>query len=153
MKQKPIIIGMLPSATTNIQMWRLLHYRTCVTEIQYHNSFDRRTLVRNGEYDRLAARARAFEMFHELRDSRRTVVLLGQDVREAFHFVLSDYGNKFILGDQHGLPPVLIHPQEAGGCTWRQIPHPSCTAFYNEEKSRKLVELLMEELYNEYQNT
>ncbi len=93
----------------------------------------------------------------ELRDSGRTIVLLGSAVREAFHYVLSDVPSVHIndavwFGEPTGgLPPVLVHPQQAAGCTWRQIPHPSGrNRWYNEPKNVKVVELLMEELYVAY---
>ncbi len=102
------------------------------------------------EWDRLAARARAYEMVCELRGSGRTVVLLGQSVREAFDYVMGD-DTRVHVGDLAGLPPLLVHPQMAGGCTWRQIPHPTGrNLFYNDPDNRKVVELLMEELYVEY---
>ena len=81
-------------------------------------------------------------LLDDLHDSGRTIVLLGNAVREAFSRALGG-----------SLPPVLIHPQTVGGCTWRQIPHPSGrNLYYNAEANRKVVELLMEELYVEYRN-
>jgi hypothetical protein len=162
---KPILIGMnnplstrpghelypLPEGCTGNRLWKILHARTGASMSQYRDAFERRNLVRGLEYDRIAARARAYETVLELRGSGRTVVLLGNAVREAFHYVLRD---GVLLGNTDyttGLPPLLVHPQEAGGCIWRQIPHPSGrNLWYNEQKNVKVVELLMEELYVGY---
>ena len=165
---KPILIGMnnpvstrpghelypLPEGCTGNRLWRMLNSRTGASMHQYLNTFERRNLVRGVEYDRLAARARAHEVVQELRGSGRTVVLLGNAVREAFHFCLKNSGDLLSsvpVPDESGLPPLLVHPQEAGGCTWRQIPHPSGrNLFYNDAKNREVVALLMEELYVNY---
>jgi hypothetical protein len=151
---KPILCGMnnplstrpghelypAPEGCTGHRLWRMLNARTGAFRQHYLDTFERRNLVRGLEYDKLKARARAHEMVMELRDSGRTVVLLGQDVRRAFDHALGG-----------ALPPVLIHPTVAGGCTWRQIPHPSGrNLYYNDPENRKVVELLMEELYVEY---
>lgn len=147
---KPIIIGMnntlrtrpghelypSPEGSTGHRLWQMLNARTGASHAAYLDAFERRNLVIARQFDRLAARARAYEMVIELHGSGRTVLLLGQSVREAFNFVLGG-----------GLPPLLIHPQEAGGITWRQIPHPSGRNGYDVEENRKVVELLMEELY------
>jgi len=80
------------------------------------------------------------ETIEELADTGRVVVLLGNSVREAFDRALSG-----------GLPPVLLHPQQAMGCTWRQVPHPSGrNLWYNVPENVRVVELLMEELYDDY---
>jgi hypothetical protein len=173
MKMKPILCGMnnplstrpghelypAPEGCTGHRLWQMLHARTGASRLQYLEAFERRNLVRGLEWNRLAARARAHEIVCELRDSGRVVVLLGQSVREAFDYVLKDE-NKFVIstgplsaewtGERSGfgLPPLLVHPQEAAGVTWRQIPHPSGrNLWYNEPENRKVVELLMEELY------
>lgn len=161
---KPILIGLnnpvsqrpghelypLPEGCTGHRIWRMLHDRTSATMSQYLETFERRNLVRAVEYDRMKGRARAYEIVVELRGSGRTVVLLGNAVREAFDWVMRGEG----LLDQScasGIPPLLVHPQEAGGCTWRQIPHPSGrNLFYNDEKNREVVALLLEELYLSY---
>lgn len=166
---KPILIGMnnpvstrpghelypLPEGCTGNRLWKMLHQRTGASMSQYRDTFERRNLVRGLEYDRLRARARAHEMVCELRGSGRTVVLLGNAVREAFNFCLRGSGTLFEPEpggtSSDGLPPLLVHPQEAGGCTWRQIPHPSGrNLFYNSEKNREVVALLLEELYLAY---
>jgi hypothetical protein len=100
----------------------------------YRDVFERRNLIRGSTWDAVHAKARAHEVACELHGSGRTVVLLGQDVRQAF-----------------GHPRLLIHPQEIGGVVWRQLPHPSGrNTWYNKEENKKLAELLLEELYNGY---
>lgn len=166
---KPILVGMnnpistrpghelypAPDHCTGHRLWQMLNSRTGASRLQYLECFERRNLVRGLQWDRLAARARAYEVVQELRGSGRTVVLLGQSVREAFHYVLTDLEiNDYEAGSrpyQGGLPPLLVHPQVAGGVAWRQIPHPSGrNLWYNSEENRKVVELLMEELYAGY---
>lgn len=142
-----------PDGCTGHRLWQLLNARTSASRVQYLDSFERRNLVRGPMWDQLAARARAYEVVCELRDSGRTIVLLGQEVRMAFDFALRDDVPSPRLGawDTGGLPPLLIHPQQAAGCTWRQVPHPSArVTWYDRPENVKLVELLMEELYNEY---
>ena len=160
---KPILIGMnnpistrpghelypAPEGCTGWRLWRMLNARTGASRIQYLDTFERRNLVVGKEWDRLAARARAYEVVQELRDSGRTVVLLGQSVREAFHYVLEEWHGVPV----GGLPALLIHPQQVEGVTWRQVPHPSGrNLWFNEPENRKVVELLLEELYWRYHN-
>lgn len=162
---RPIIVGMnnpvstrpghelypLPEGCTGNRLWKMLHSRTGASMRQYVDAFERRNLVVGKEWDRLAARARAYEVVCELRDSGRTVVVLGQEVRAAFDYVIGGDGWANLSNDRGGLPPLLVHPQQAAGCTWRQVPHPSgLNRWYNDPKNVKLVELLMEELYVEY---
>lgn len=162
---KPVIVGMnnpistrpghelypAPDGCTGHRLWQLLNTRTGASRVQYLDSFERRNLVRGPMWDRLAARARAYEVVCELRDSGRTIVLLGQEVRMAFDFALRNEQFDWSDGLRQGLPPLLIHPQQAAGCTWRQVPHPSArVTWYDRPENVKLVELLMEELYNEY---
>lgn len=174
---KPILVGMnnpistrpghelypAPEGCTGWRLWQLLAARTGASRLQYLDVFERRNLVRDLTWNRLAARARAYEMVCELRGSGRTVVLLGQSVREAFDYVIKGEPCRFCgtgpcetcmntgLDEPNGLPPILVHPQVAGGCTWRQVPHPSGrNMWYNDSDNKKVVELLMEELYVEY---
>lgn len=150
-----------PDGCTGHRLWRMLHARTGAFRQQYLDAFERRNLVRGMQFDRMRARASAYEFVCELSGSGRTIVLLGNAVREAFHWVLKDHGCLVQSGaldcdphEIHGLPPVLIHPQQVAGCTWRQVPHPSGrNLWYNSEKNRHVVELLMEELYVEYVKT
>lgn len=174
---KPILVGMnnpisikaghelypLPEGCAGHRLYKMLQQRTGATMRQYVDSFERRNLVCATQYERLAARARAYEMVSELRDSGRTVVLLGNSVRGAFDWVIKNERCRYCgngpcencmntgLNDPNGLPPLLVHPQIIGGVVYRQIPHPSGrNLWYNEPKNVKVVELLMEELYVEY---
>jgi hypothetical protein len=146
--RRPILVGMnnplsiapgyelfpAPRGSAGHRLWSMLHARTGAFRQQYLDAFERKNLVRGLEYNKQEARLRAGALAHELRDSGRTVVLLGQDVRRAF-----------------GHPEHLLHPQEIDGCTWRQVPHPSGKShWYEELENRKLVELLLEELYMDY---
>ncbi len=124
----------LPEGCSGHRLWRMLSERTGATMRQYRDTFDRTNLVRGQDYDGTRARARAHELTIALENSGRTVVLLGQAVRAAF-----------------GHPRLLVHPQEIGGCTWRQVPHPSGRClWYNDAENRKVVAMLLEELYVEY---
>lgn len=128
----------LPTGCTGHRIYEMLCSRLPnVTRRQYLDTFERRNLVRGVDFDKTRAKARAHEIMCELEGSGRTIVLLGQDVRRAFN-----------------IPPLLIHPQVIGGCTWRQMPHPSGrNLFYNVPENRKVVELLLEELYVQYHET
>ncbi len=120
----------------------MLRERTGARRGQYLDAFERRNLVTGLEWNRPAARARACEIVQELQGSGRVVVLLGRSVQEAFNYAMPG---------ALPLPPLLVHPQESCGCTWRQIPHPSGrNLWYNDPENKKVVELLMEELYVEY---
>ncbi len=142
---KPILIGMnnpvnvgvgyelypSPEGCTGHRLWRMLNERTGASRSAYLDAFERRNLVRHKLYDRTIARLNAADIQRELRGTGRHVVLLGREVQQAFAH-----------------PPLLIHPQVIGGCTWRQLPHPSGRNFwYNDPDNVKLAELLLEELY------
>lgn len=145
---KPLLIGMnnpvsterghelfpAPEGCTGHRLWRMLHERTSATRMSYLESFERRNLVRSAIYSATVARLNAREIYRELESTGRTIVLLGRSVQVAFN-----------------IPPLLVHPQVIGGCTWRQIPHPSGrNLWYNDKKNVKVVELLLEELYRAY---
>lgn len=145
---RPLLVGMnnplstmpghelfpLPEGCTGNRLWKMLHSRTGANELQYLEAFERRNLVQGTDYVGTRAKARAHEISLELEGTGRTVVLLGQDVRKAF-----------------GHPRLLVHPQVIGGCTWRQIPHPSGrNLWYNVPDNVRVVELLLEELYVQY---
>lgn len=147
---RPILIGMNnplslapghelyphPPGCTGHRLWSMLNERLpIVTRRRYLDTFERRNLVVGTQYDKRIARASASLIYAELWGSGRVVVLLGNAVRDAF-------------GD---VPPLLLHPQLIGGCTWRQIPHPSGrNLWYNVPENRKLVGVLLEELYAAY---
>ena len=173
---RPILIGMnnplslrpghelypAPEGCTGHRLWQLLHSRTGASRLQYIDAFERRNLVRGRAWDRLTARVRAHEMVCELRGSGRTIVLLGGSVREAFDWALSNasaphevVGMALWSGEPtETLPKLLVHPQEVAGCTWRQVPHPSGrNLWYNDPENRKVVAMLMEELYVKQRET
>ena len=145
---KPILIGMnnpisfesghelfpAPEGCTGHRLWRLLTARTGASRKDYLETFERRNLVRGSVFIKMAARTRAAEITRELFGSGRVVVLLGREVQSAF-----------------AIPPLLVHPQVIGGCTWRQLPHPSGrNMWYNEPENVRVAELLMEELYVQF---
>lgn len=147
---KPVLIGMnnplwrgaagyelypAPEGCTGHRLWRMLNERTGAFRRDYLDTFDRRNLVTgNVGYDYDIAKSTADNIFREFWGSGRVVVLLGEDVRRAF-----------------GHPRLLLHPQVIGGCTWRQVPHPSGrNLWYNSQENRNLVAVLLEELYNDY---
>ncbi len=151
---RPILVGMnnplstrpghelypYPPGCTGHRLWTMLETRTGARRGQYLEAFERRNLVAGVKFDHRAARPRAMEMVEELKGSGRTIVLLGNSVRECFNLALEGQ-----------LPPLLVHPTTVGGCVWRQIPHPSgLNRWYNAPENTKVVELLMEELYVEY---
>jgi len=142
---KPVIIGMnnplssdpkhvlypYPPGCTGYRLWKMLEARRPgVLRKQYLDTFDRRNLVSTIAWDKDVAEKSARTMRPEL--VGRVVLLLGQDVRRAF-----------------GVPPLLVHPQEIDGVTWRQLPHPSGrNLWYNEPKNRRLAEVLLGDLYD-----
>lgn len=151
MKQRPILIGMnnpisqqdghqlypYPPGCTGHRLYEMLTERLpSVSRRQYLDTFERRNLVTGRSWSRPLGQSEAARTFAELFGSGRTIVLLGREVQAAF-----------------SIPPVLLHPQVIGGSTWRQIPHPSgLNRWYNVSENRKLVGLLLEELYQAYNN-
>jgi hypothetical protein len=137
---KPLLIGISSTITTpessiDHQLWKMLHARTGAIMKDYTENFERRNLVR-GSYDRRHFQAGAHRILCDIRDSGRTVILIGKMVREAFNHVTCG-----------ALPPVLIHPIQIGGCTWRQIPHVH-SRWYKTEENCRVIEMLLEELYD-----
>lgn len=148
---KPMLIGMnnplstrpgyelypAPEGCTGHRIWQMLTSRTDCTRMDYIQTFERRNLVVGIHYDRAAAKKSAGKIVQELFGTRRTIVVLGEDVRKAF-----------------GLEKNLIHPQEMHGCTWRQLPHPSGrNLWYNSESNRVAAAMLLEELYRAAKDT
>lgn len=149
MTDKPVLIGMNnplstddehalwphPEGCTGHRLWCMLRERLPhVGRKDYLDTFERRNLVRGIAFSRALARQEAARVFAAMWGSRRTVVLLGEDVRRAF---------------EH--PRLLVEPQVIGGCTWRQLPHPSGrNMWYNSPEHRKMAGVLMEELYVAY---
>ena len=146
---RPILVGMnnplslapghelfpYPPGCTGHRLYEMLRERLPeVRRGQYLDAFERRNLVVGRKFDHEIARANADLTYAELWGSGRAVVLLGEEVRRAF-----------------GHPRLLVEPQVIGGVTWRQIPHPSgLNRWYNAPDNRKVVGLLLEELYVEH---
>lgn len=144
---RPVLIGMnnphsddpryalfpLPRSSAGGRLFRLLVGRKPDVERGgYVRAFDRRNLL-VGEWHKSKARWAAALLHDELRESGRTVLLFGAQVREAF-----------------GLPERLLHPTEIDGVRYRQLPHPSGRSlWYNDHTCRALVGMLLEELYEE----
>ena len=141
---KPVIVGMNnplsrrpehalyphPPGCTGHRLWRMLEARTGATELEYLAAFERVNLVAGRAWCPELGRGSA-ERYRVLFRGR-VVLLLGQAVRRAF-----------------GVPPLLVHPQELDGVTWRQLPHPSGRCrWYNESRNRRVAEVLLEELYD-----
>lgn len=145
--KRPVLVGMNnplssepthalfphPAGCTGHRLYEMLKSRVPgVTRRQYLDAFDRRNVVSAKSYDKQLAREGASALYNEFFGTGRTVVLLGADTVVAF-----------------GLPRLLLHPQENGGVTWRQIPHPSGrNLWFNSEENRTLVAMLLEDLYN-----
>lgn len=152
-KAKPVLIGMNnplnsdpkyalfphPPGCTGHRIFKMLESRRPgVLRGQYLDTFERINLVDGKVWigrdakGRRVLQARANSLVAALQG--RTVVLLGNEVRDAF-----------------GVPPLLVHPQEIRGVTWRQLPHPSGRChWYNDPKNREVAALLFEELFLEY---
>jgi hypothetical protein len=145
--KRPVLVGMNnplsmepahalfphPPGCTGHRLYEMLKSRVPdVTKRQYLDIFDRRNVMHSLVFDRETARMGASKLYLEFYGSGRTIVLLGADTVAAF-----------------GLPRLLLHPQENGGATWRQIPHPSGrNLWYNNDENRTLVAMLLEDLYN-----
>jgi hypothetical protein len=149
---KPVLIGMnnplnsdpkfalfpYPPGCTGHRIFCMLQSRRPgVLRKQYLETFDRRNLINDTEWVSSLPylRDKAEQMRKNL--VGRTVVLLGNEVRRAF-----------------GLRPVLVHPQEMDGVTWRQLPHPSGrNLWYNDRENYEVAALLIEELFVQYQES
>jgi hypothetical protein len=145
--KRPVLVGMNnpvssdpahalfphPPGCTGYRLWEMLKTRIPhVTRREYLDAFDRRNVVGHAVYNREEARLGASRLYMEFFGTGRTVVLLGAETVVAF-----------------GLPRLLLHPQENGGVSWRQIPHPSGrNLWFNDEQNRTLVAMLLEDLYN-----
>lgn len=145
---KPVLIGMnnpvssvdgyqlypAPEGCTGHRIWQMLHERLQVSRTAYIDAFERRNLVTGVRFDRALAKQEADRLFALFWGSGRTIVLFGSEVRVAF-----------------GHPRLLVEPQTIGGCTWRQVPHPSGrNLWYNDPDHKKMVGVLLEELYVAY---
>ncbi len=141
--QKPVLLGMNnplssrpehalypePVGCTGYNLWKLLHTRTGASPGEYLEAFDRRNLL-SARVWRKPDATKAAQYWTQMLQGRE-VVVLGAEPRDALR-----------------LPVLLVHPQEIGGVTWRQLPHPSGrNLWYNVPGNREVAELLMEELY------
>lgn len=118
-----------PAGCTGHNIWKMLNELTGATRSEYAKAFDRRNLVL-GKFCATRARDAATAMTFP---PGSVVVALGEEVRRAFD-----------------LPRQLIDPweDEDRGVTWRQVPHPSGrNHFYNDPVQRRLVAMLLTELY------
>lgn len=149
---KPVLIGMnnplwrkggdekyalypAPEGCTGHRLYEMLTARTGCMRIDYINTFDRRNLIQGPHgWDTNKAEEAAAALYAEFFGTGRVIVLLGEDVRRSFK-----------------MKKELLHPIEDGGCTWRQVPHPSGrNPWYNHQENRNLVAVLLEELYYGY---
>lgn len=122
---KPLLI--YPEGSNDYRLWRMLNTRTHVTKRQYTEVFERYILMA------LFARSSADEILQDIHDSGRTILLVGRMAQRAFN-----------------LPLILIHPQSAHGCVWRQIPN-VLSSWYDSDENTMLVEMLLEELFVRHQ--
>jgi hypothetical protein len=123
---QPLIIG--EEIKKIPHLWEMLHARTGATMQEYLETFELYDL----SHDRHKAKKQAVRIMAKIKDSGATVLLLGEAAYNVFNFT----------------PELLIHPQEALGCIWRQIPHPIVDQeWYNMPEHKALIELLLEDLY------
>ena len=125
-----------PPGCTGYRILKLLQRRRPdVTRSQYLRAFERHNILSSRTWSRPAAREAAEKMRALLATcyQGRTVLVLGSEPRDLL-----------------GLPPLLVYPQEIGGITWRQLPHPSGRCrWYNDEMNAELAALLLEHLYEQ----
>jgi hypothetical protein len=123
-----------PPGCTGWRVLRLLQTRLpSVTRGQYLAAFDRRNLLDAKVWmaDDAREAARHFLDLDVPLLAGRTVLVFGAQPRRLL-----------------GLPPLLVHPQELRGVTWRQLPHPSGRCrWYNDRRHAAAAALLLEELY------
>lgn len=144
---KPVLVGLSnpyssnpdfalhvePKTGSGYRLWKMLQsVDPTVTAEQYLKAFDRRNLTDGKNWSAAGLRKAARKMKFE---PGSTVVVLGNDVRLAF-----------------GLPDnMLIHPlyDDRLRITWRYVPHPSgLCRFYNNPVQKRLVALLLRDLYS-----
>jgi hypothetical protein len=143
---RPVLVGMnnpvssdpkhalfpAPEGCTGHRLYEMLRSRIDISRGEYLARFDRRNVVSLRVWDKKMAAEGAAKLEQEFWGSGRTIVLLGNDTREAF-----------------GHPRSLLHPYVIGGATWRQVPHPSGrNLWFNDPTNRELVAILLEGLYN-----
>ena len=107
----------------------MLHARTGATQYDYLQAFHRYNLCPISEWHTETARGNWQLMEQDLLEKFDTVVLLGTAVRRAAGLLL----------------PALYVSR-----TVIAIPHPSgMNRWYNDERKRQMVEVILEELYTE----
>ena len=141
--ERPVLLGMNnplssrpehalypePVNCTGWRLWQMLRARTGATQDEYLEAFDRRNILSARVRKMSEARVAAERLWSELRG--RHVVLLGAEPRDALR-----------------IPVLMVKPQEVGGVTWRQLPHPSGrNLWYSVSENRAMAELLLEELF------
>lgn len=107
----------------------------------YRVIFERHNLARSSiEIDRRDVLADRASRLLEMSPSDCTIVLLGEQVREAFGTAL-----------RRPIDKTFIHPQRCGPYTFRVIPHPSGrSTLYNCPTTRTLVGLMLRDLCDEW---
>ena len=116
-----------PSGCTGWRLWQMTAARTGATAGDYLRAFHRYNLVVGRHWNAADARANWQILWPHLEQSFDRVVLLGNAVRQTARVPL----------DNFAVSPGFV-------C----IPHPSgLNRWYNEQRNRELVELVMEELY------
>lgn len=119
-----------PVGCAGWRLWQLIRDQTGCSKKAYLDAFDRLNLVPGKRWDAKEARRSAEKLMTSLRGRR--VVLLGQDVRQAFR-----------------VPRLLFHPQNIEGVEFRQLPHPSgLNLWYNEAENKVMAGTLLAELGN-----
>jgi hypothetical protein len=118
-----------PHGSTGANLWRLTAARTGCTRMDYACAFHRYNLVERGMWDDAVARHRWSEIERDVLEGFDTLVLLGVAVRRAL-----------------GLQLPELHISRSLIC----LPHPSgLNRWYNVSVNRRMVEVVMEELYVE----
>jgi hypothetical protein len=108
---------------------------------KYMTIFERHNLFRSLTQFKMKdlARTRADAILRNL-DPKTTIILLGEEVRQAF----SDAAGQEI-------EKTFLHPQRIAGVRMRVIPHPSGRCHhYNQEINRRLVGMMMADLCDEW---
>ncbi len=143
---KPILLGMVnphsddpalalapdPPGCAGWRLWKMLHDHRGVEKKEYLARFDRRNLLPGREWDAEAACVSGRGLVATLADSRRAIVVLGQEAWRALEL---------------GLKPKPASSRRVNGCKWIFLPHPSGRChYYNDALNRWTVAALLTEL-------